>query len=164
MIESANDFFWYQRRESSPPQRLPIRRKMREKGERERVRAEWWEVKVSPFPSSPASFNISLSPLSAQSINNQKNISLCGGERRERTPRQEASSSWCRYKFKWTSLRWEWLPRLPSQRFVINTLDDTEFGGKVDFCGGRRTGEKPSESDWDQPITAHVRARMEPRW
>ena len=33
---------------------------------------------------------------------------------------------------------------------------------KVDFCGGRKTGEsveKPSESDWDQPITAHVRAQ-----
>ena len=28
---------------------------------------------------------------------------------------------------------------LPSQRHVINTLDDTDFGGKVDFCGGRKT-------------------------
>ena len=31
-----------------------------------------------------------------------------------------------------------------------------------DFCGERKTGEpgeKPSESDWDQPITAHVRAQ-----
>ena len=42
---------------------------------------------------------------------------------------------------------------------MINTLDDTDFGGKVDFCGERKTGEKPSESDCDQPITAHVRAQ-----
>ena len=33
------------------------------------------------------------------------------------------------------------------------------FGGKVAFGGGRKTGENPSESDWDQPITAHVRAQ-----
>ena len=36
----------------------------------------------------------------------------------------------------------EWLPSPPRQRLVINTLDDTDFGGKVDFCGGRKTGEK----------------------
>ena len=23
---------------------------------------------------------------------------------------------------------------------MINTLDDTDFGGKVDFCGERKTG------------------------
>ena len=48
------------------------------------------------------------------------------------------------------------------ERFMNNTLDDTGFGGKVDFCGWRKTGEhgeKPSVSDWDQPITAHVRAQ-----
>ena len=55
----------------------------------------------------------------------------------------------------------EWLPSLPSQRLVISTLDDTDFGGKVDF-EGRKTGEpeeKSSKSDWDQPISAHVRAQ-----
>ena len=32
----------------------------------------------------------------------------------------------------------------------ISTLDDTDFGEKVDFCGGRKSGEsveKPLESD-----------------
>ena len=57
---------------------------------------------------------------------------------------------------------WGVLPSLSSQRHVINALDDTDFGRKVDFCGGRKTGEpgeNPSESDWDQPISAHVRAQ-----
>ena len=47
------------------------------------------------------------------------------------------------------------------QRLVTHTLDDTAFGVKVDFCGGRKTGEpeeKPSYSDWDQPITSRKRA------
>ena len=38
----------------------------------------------------------------------------------------------------------------PKQRLVINMLDGTDFGVKVYFCGGRKTGEskeKPSESD-----------------
>ena len=37
-------------------------------------------------------------------------------------------------------------PSLPNQRLMIKTLDDTDFGRKVDFCGGRKTrdpGEKP---------------------
>ena len=29
---------------------------------------------------------------------------------------------------------------------VINTRDDTDFGGKVDFCEGRKTGKNP----WSQ--------------
>ena len=40
-----------------------------------------------------------------------------------------------------TSLPLEWLPSLPRQRLVMNALDDTDFGGKVDFCGGRKIGE-----------------------
>ena len=33
---------------------------------------------------------------------------------------------------------------------MLNMLDDTDFVAKVDFCGGRETGEpeeKPSELD-----------------
>ena len=45
-------------------------------------------------------------------------------------------------------LCWEWLPNLLSQKFVINTLDDKDFGEKdYFFVGGRNTGEKPLESD-----------------
>ena len=32
------------------------------------------------------------------------------------------------------------------------------LAGKFIFLEGGKSGEKPSESDWDQPITAHVRA------
>ena len=42
------------------------------------------------------------------------------------------------------------LPNPPSQGLVIIAFGDTNFGGKVDFCGGRNIGErrkKPSESD-----------------
>ena len=45
---------------------------------------------------------------------------------------------------------------------MINTLDDTDFDVKVDFCGGRKTRESresSSESDWDQPISARVQAQ-----
>ena len=38
-----------------------------------------------------------------------------------------------------TSLCQEWLPSLPSQRLVTNTLDDADFGGKDYFCRGRKT-------------------------
>ena len=42
------------------------------------------------------------------------------------------------------------VPSLLSQRLVINTFGDTDFGGKVDFCGGTKTEEPretPLESD-----------------
>ena len=39
---------------------------------------------------------------------------------------------------------------------MINALDDTEFGAKVDFSRRKKTRE-PSEADWDQPITTLVR-------
>ena len=45
---------------------------------------------------------------------------------------------------------------------MINMLDNTDFGMKVDFSGGGQTGElgdKPSKSDWDQSISAHVWAQ-----
>ena len=51
------------------------------------------------------------------------------------------------------------------ERRTGNVLDNTDFGGKVDFCGGRKTegpGEKPLESDWDQPITAPYEPWLEP--
>ena len=68
--------------------------------------------------------------------------------------------------FNVVTLNKKWLPSLPSQRLVINMLDDSDLGGKIDFYGGRKTGEpgeSPSESDWDQPITAHVRAQDQTR-
>ena len=67
-----------------------------------------------------------------------------------------------------TSLRYnrsDYPPNLPSERLVINTIDDTDFGGRVYFCGSSREGnrririKKTSELDWDQPISAHVRAQ-----
>ena len=48
-----------------------------------------------------------------------------------------------------TSLRSEWLPRLPSQRLVINTLDDIDFGGKVDFVEGGKL-ENPEKKPRSQ--------------
>ena len=47
---------------------------------------------------------------------------------------------------------------IPVSWFAIKSLDGTNFGGNVYFLR-REPREKPSESDWDQPITAHVRAQ-----
>ena len=49
-----------------------------------------------------------------------------------------------------TPLCLEWLSNLLTLRFMINMLDNTDFGMKVDFSGGGQTGElgdKPSKSD-----------------
>ena len=51
--------------------------------------------------------------------------------------------------FYLTSLSEERLSSLPSQRLVINTLDDADSGGKIDLCGGRKTGE-PGENSRSQ--------------
>lgn len=34
------------------------------------------------------------------------------------------------------------------------------LAGKLIFCERRKTGGKPSDSDWDQPISAHVRSQV----
>ena len=48
--------------------------------------------------------------------------------------------------------------------YLVSRARDTwlirsQMARKLIFCGGRKTGEKQSESHWDQPITAHVRAQ-----
>ena len=49
-----------------------------------------------------------------------------------------------------------------TQRVLNNILGDTDFCMKVDFRGGRKTGEcreKPLESNCDQPISAFAQAQ-----